>query len=163
MSRKKGIYYIYSNQCRKLYKDKGYTLETLTEALEQKSVDTVKHWFAKKNQKPIPWAKAEKLAKVLDANVYNIVGYDGKSCLSGDFADQLEVAKDFTTWNRNTIKTLLLREEQKLPFPDDGSELDWNDVYCDLLLEQLLAAHAHNMKLLEIGGKQALMQYLKQH
>ena len=158
MSKSKSVYYLFSYRCKELYKAKGYTLERLSEKIEM-STETVKHWFAR-NPKPITWGNAEKLAKALDTEVNNIVGYDGKSCLSGDFADQMEVAKDFTTWNRNTIKTLLLREEQKLPFPDDGSDLDWNDIYCDLLLEQLLAAHAHNMKLLEIGGKQALMQFL---
>ena len=166
VSRKKSVFYIVTDKCRKLYKDekrlgKKYTLETLAEEMEmisgkKFSENTVKHWFATKDKKPITWENAQILAKVLDCEVYDFVGYDGFTSFRDDFKKKYEAKQDIEQQNRDSIKTLLSNNKQSLPFPDDND--DWNNIYLDLLNKQLLALHANNLELLKLNNARDTMK-----
>ena len=143
VSRKKSEYYIVTSKCRPLYKKYNYNLETLAEKIGVHE-SVCRHWFADKSKTPITWDNAESLAKVLDCNVWDIVGYDGETTIADDISADFEDKQAIKAWNRETIKALLTKNKHALPFKEDEK----NDVYFDSLLTQLLSAHAQNMELL---------------
>ena len=143
MSRNKSEYYIVTDKCKKLYKAKGYTLETLAEKVGV-SDGVCRHWFANRSKTPITWDNGERLAKILGCEAWDIVGYDGETTIADDVSADFRGRQDFKAWNRETIKALLTKNKQVLPFKENEK----NDMYIDSLINQILSIHAQNVELL---------------
>lgn len=153
MARIKGKDYLYVEHLKDLYKNLGFTQETLAEEIGV-SVETLKNWMGRKSQRPIPLDKAEMLADVLGVDVWKIIGSDGRSSYKTRHQDELTVASAFVEKDEQLLAMLLSRHGRKPLFESDIEELDeYKERYLDLLLDGLLTAHDQFVKMADIAEK----------
>ena len=153
MARNKGQNYLFVEHFKDSYKALGFTQETLSEKIGV-SPETLKNWMGRKTQRPIPLDMAKRLADVLDVDVWEIIGTDGRSSFKTRHLDGLAVASAFVERDEQLIATLLSRHGRQPLFESDTDELNaYKGEYLDVLLNSLLTAHDQFVKMADIAEK----------
>lgn len=154
MARIKGKNYLYTEHVKALYQDgKKYTQESLAEKIGV-STESLKNWMGRKTQRPIPKDMAKRLADMLNVDVSEIVGTDGRSSYKTQHQDEMTLANNFVVRDEQLIATLLSRHGRQPLFESDTDELDdYKGEYLDVLLNSLLTAHDQFVKLADIAER----------
>lgn len=153
MARIKGKSYLYVEHFKDVYKDMLYTQEKLAEEIGV-STETLKNWMGRKTQRPIPEDMAKRLADVLNVDVWEIIGTDGRSSYKTQHQDEMTIANAFVNKDEQLISMLLSRHGRQPLFESDTDELDdYKGKYLDVLLNSLLTAHDQFVKLADIAER----------